>query len=71
MFTHSCQKKKTYKQIIVHIGYQLFYERINLFKGLCSEGNFYIIRENTLSLTSYMSLRAAEFIFFPSLLKHP
>ena len=32
--------------MIVHITSQLFYERINLFKGLHSEGNFYIIREN-------------------------
>ena len=58
--------------MILHIAFQLFYERINLFKGLCAEGNFYIIRENrSLSLTSYMSLGAVEFIFFPSLLKHP
>ena len=45
MSKHSCQKKP-YKQMIVHITSQLFYERINLFKGLCTEGNFYIIREN-------------------------
>ena len=51
--------------MIVHITSQLFYERINLFKGLHSEGNFYIIRENrSLSLTSYTSLGAVEFILF-------
>ena len=51
--------------MIVHIASQLFYYRINLFKGLHSEGNFYIIRENrSLSLTSYMSLGAVKFIFF-------
>ena len=35
---------------MVHIGYQLFYERINLFKGLCSEGNFYISEKTQVTL---------------------
>ena len=51
--------------MIVHITSQLFYERIDLFKGLHSEGNFHIISENrSLSFTSYTSLEAVEFKFF-------